>query len=94
MLMDQDYGQTLAARVDALVADLGDILRKIDEGEGTLGRMINEPELYDQATDVVGGLSDRRFLKWVARRIRNKEIKDKIEIYVEELEQAEKAAPR
>ncbi len=91
MLMDRAYGETLAARVDALVADLGDILRKIDEGQGTLGRMINEPELYDQATDVVGGLSDRRFLKWVARRVRNKEIKDKIEIYVEELEQAEKA---
>ncbi len=91
MLMDRAYGETMAARVDALVADLGDILRKIDEGQGTLGRMINEPELYDQATDVVGGLSDRRFLKWVARRVRNKEIKDKIEIYVEELEQAEKA---
>ncbi len=91
LLMDRAYGETMAARVDALVADLGDILRKIDEGQGTLGRMINEPELYDQATDVVGGLSDRRFLKWVARRVRNKEIKDKIEIYVEELEQAEKA---
>jgi phospholipid/cholesterol/gamma-HCH transport system substrate-binding protein len=92
LLTDADYGRTMADRLDAILADVGSILRKLDEGEGTLGRLINEPELYDQATDVVGGISDRRFLSWVAKRVRNKEVKAKIEEYIEELEKAEKAA--
>ncbi|MFQ5670906.1 MAG: MlaD family protein [Acidobacteriota bacterium] len=94
VLTDEEFGRRVTGRVETLTADLGEIVRKIDQGEGTLGRMINEPELYDQATDVIGGLSDRRFLKWVARRVRNKEVKARIEEYVQELEKAEKAAEK
>jgi phospholipid/cholesterol/gamma-HCH transport system substrate-binding protein len=92
LLVDEEYGRTMAARLDAIMADTGSIMRKLDNGDGTLGRLINDPELFDQATEVIGGISDRRFLTWVARRVRNKEIKQKIEEYVEELEKAEKAA--
>ena len=46
-----------------------------------------------QYLPVVGGVSDSRFLMWVAKRVRNKEIKQKIKAYAEELEQAEQAAP-
>ena len=91
LVLDDEYGRTTTERVDAILADLSEILRKIEEGEGTLGKLLNEPELYDEATNVVGGLSDSRFLRWVARRVRNKEIKRKIGAYAEELEAAERA---
>jgi phospholipid/cholesterol/gamma-HCH transport system substrate-binding protein len=91
MLVDEEYGRTMTARLEAALADVNEILAKINEGEGTLGLLLNEPELYQDATDVVGGLSDSRFLKWVAKRMRNKEIKSKIEEYARELEEAERA---
>ncbi len=94
LVADEDYGRTVSARLDSILADVGSILAKIDRGEGTLGLLLNEPELYDEATEVVGGLSDSRFLKWVARRMRNKDIKRRIEEYARELEEAEKAAAR
>lgn len=92
MVVDEEYGRTMTARLDSALADLGSILEKIDRGDGTLGLLLNEPELYDEATEVVGGLSDSRFLKWVARRMRNKDMKRKIEEYAREVEEAEKAA--
>ncbi len=92
LVVDEEYGRTMTARLDESLAHIASILDKIDRGEGSLGLLLNEPELYDQATEVVGGLSDSRFLKWVARRMRNKAIKQKIEEYAREVEEAEKAA--
>jgi phospholipid/cholesterol/gamma-HCH transport system substrate-binding protein len=37
-----------SARVDATMANLQDITGKIDRGEGTLGRLINDPKLHDE----------------------------------------------
>lgn len=91
LLVDDEYGRTLTARMDVLLADTASILHKIDTGEGSLGRLINEPELYDEATDVMGGLSDSRFLKWVARRVRNKKIKRQLDDMAKELARAERA---
>jgi phospholipid/cholesterol/gamma-HCH transport system substrate-binding protein len=38
------------------VARVENIARKIDEGEGVLGRMVNDPELFDELRAAVGGL--------------------------------------
>jgi ABC-type transporter Mla subunit MlaD len=92
LVVDEDYGRTMTLRLDAALAAMASILQKIDEGEGTLSLLLNEPELYNDATEVVGGLSDSRFLKWVAKRMRNKDIKRQIEEYAKEVEEAEKAA--
>jgi phospholipid/cholesterol/gamma-HCH transport system substrate-binding protein len=92
LVVDEDYGRTMTLRLDAALAAMTSILQKIDEGEGTLSLLLNEPRLYDEATEVVGGLSDSRFLTWVARRMRNKDIKRQIEEYAKEVEEAEKAA--
>jgi len=92
LVADEEYGRTMTARLDESLTHLASILDKVDRGEGSLGLLLNEPELYDKATEVVDGLSDSRFLKWVARRMRNKAIKKKIEEYASEVEEAEKAA--
>ena len=92
LVVDEEYGRTMTARLDESLTHIASILDKIDRGEGSLGLLLNEPELYDEAAEVVGGLSDSTFLKWVARRMRNKAIKNKIEEYAREVEEAEKAA--
>lgn len=38
------------------------ILKKLDEGDGTLGRLINDPSLYDRLMDLTGASSRNRFL--------------------------------
>ena len=42
---------------------LNNILRKVDEGDGTLGRLINDPTLYDKILQLLGDSPRNRYLK-------------------------------
>lgn len=39
----------LGPKLDEALADLREVTRKINEGEGTLGKLVNDPGLYDDA---------------------------------------------
>jgi phospholipid/cholesterol/gamma-HCH transport system substrate-binding protein len=41
--------ERLTARLDSLRASLQNASNKIDRGDGTLGKLINDPKLYDDA---------------------------------------------
>ena len=45
---------------------------KVDRGEGTLGALVNDPLLYQGMRDVVTGVQDSRFLRWMAQRYARK----------------------
>lgn len=47
---------------DAIIS-LGRIMRKIDQGDGTLGRLVNDPALYERLMDLSGASARNRFLK-------------------------------
>lgn len=55
LFTDREYGdQTLASIRDAS-AQLDEILRKINSGQGSIGMAVNDPELYNNATAFLGG---------------------------------------
>lgn len=43
--------------LEETLSSLKTVLEKIDRGEGTAGKLINEPELYDQARETVEGIN-------------------------------------
>ena len=86
LITDEEWGRTQSERLAAMLADLESITSKIDEGRGTLGLLINEAELHNQATSVIGGVSDSEFLRWVARRVRDKNVKKQIEEWADKVE--------
>ena len=45
--------ERLTARLDSLRGTLQSVTNKIDEGEGSLGRLVNDPRLYDDAKETV-----------------------------------------
>src|SRR5690606_38108119 len=45
------------AALESSTATLDDVLGKIDRGEGTLGRLINDPALYAKLDSAVTGLN-------------------------------------
>jgi phospholipid/cholesterol/gamma-HCH transport system substrate-binding protein len=49
------------------VFHLGNILRKIDNGEGTLGALINDPSIHEGLKQLVGGSPRQRYLKGFVR---------------------------
>jgi len=55
LLSDQRYADQLLANMQTSLADMKDILRKIDDAQGTVGLAVNDPSLYYDAKDFLGG---------------------------------------
>jgi phospholipid/cholesterol/gamma-HCH transport system substrate-binding protein len=48
--------------------ELSQILAKINQGQGTLGALINDPELYDEARSLMGGVNRNRIMRNLVRK--------------------------
>jgi phospholipid/cholesterol/gamma-HCH transport system substrate-binding protein len=75
LLNDPEYSEALATDLQALLANLAEISAKINRGEGTLGAVVNERSLYEGMEDVVAGVNDSGFARWLLRRYQKKGIK-------------------
>ena len=67
LLNDDAYSNQLAGNLQHAVADLAAIAKKINEGQGTLGALVNDRVLYDSAEDVIAGVNDSKFARWMLR---------------------------
>jgi phospholipid/cholesterol/gamma-HCH transport system substrate-binding protein len=57
-----------AATVQKAGTRLESVLAKVDEGEGTLGLLVNDPTAYADLKAVLGGAKGNRLLQWMIRR--------------------------
>jgi phospholipid/cholesterol/gamma-HCH transport system substrate-binding protein len=63
------FNQTLkAGKLEGMLTSLGSILAKIDHGNGTLGALVNDPSLYNDAKDVVGETNRNRIVRNLVRK--------------------------
>lgn len=90
LLHDKAYGQELASEIRALVGKLNVIAEKIDAGDGTLAKLINDPQIYDALNDVVVGVDESRLLRWL---IRNRQKAGIAKRYREQRERGDAPAP-
>lgn len=67
LLHDEAWSEGLAADLRSAVRDVASIARKIDEGQGTLGLLVNERVLHDGLEEVVAGVGDSKFARWLMR---------------------------
>ena len=75
MLNDPEYSEQLADDLQGLLANLNDITGKINRGEGTLGALVNDRAVYDGMEEIVAGVNDSGFARWLMRRYQKKGIK-------------------
>lgn len=84
--------QLSEAKLASTVKRLDSILAKIDNGTGTLGALVNDPGLYDDAKAFVGGANQNRIVRNLVRQtIRDG---DKAEAAQEEKDKAKKPPPQ
>ena len=74
LLNDDAYSNQLALGLQNVVTDLAAITKKVNEGRGTLGALINDRTLYDSAEDVIGGVNDSKFARWMLRHYQKRGI--------------------
>ncbi len=74
LLNDDAYSNQLADGLQSVVTDLAAITKKINDGQGTLGALVNDRTLYDSAEEVIAGVNDSKFARWMLRHYQKKGI--------------------
>jgi phospholipid/cholesterol/gamma-HCH transport system substrate-binding protein len=75
LLNDEAYSEKLATDLQTLLANLAEVSTKINSGDGTLGALVNERTLHDGMEEVVAGVNDSKFGRWLMRHYQKKGIK-------------------
>lgn len=74
LLYDREYSEAMARDLRETLANVASITRKIDSGDGTLGALLNERTLHDGMEEVVAGVGDSKFARWLMRHYQKKGI--------------------
>ncbi len=67
LLRDETFGRAFSKNLLDFSERLNSIGRKLDEGEGTAGKLINDPALFDAANRLVVGVDESAFLRWLVK---------------------------
>lgn len=72
LVNDKEYGEALTTELRSLVENLNRVAEKLDRGEGSAAKIINDPQLYQAMKDIVVGVNESAILR---RLIRNRQKK-------------------
>jgi len=83
MLTDEEYGEEVSGQVRDLVERIDRVTRDLTEGDGTVARLIEDPEVYQALKDILVGINDSRILRWLIQNRQKKGIELRYEEGVE-----------
>jgi len=67
ILHDERFGREFTGNLQDLSKRLDSIARKLDGGQGTVGKLINDPAIFDAAHHLVVGIDESALLRWLVR---------------------------
>jgi phospholipid/cholesterol/gamma-HCH transport system substrate-binding protein len=74
LVKDKEYGREVAEQLRQFVKNLNDVSAKLDRGDGTAAKLINDPKIYDAVNDIIVGVNQSRVLRWLIRNRQKKGI--------------------
>ena len=80
LLNDREWSEGLASDFRETARHVAEITRKIDDGEGTIGALVNERVVHDGLEEVVSGVNDSKFARWLMRHYQKKGIEIESEV--------------
>jgi len=66
-LSDEAFAAEITGNLKELIENLNLVSGKLEAGDGTLGLMISDPELYQAMDDIVVGINESKLLRWLVR---------------------------
>ncbi len=82
LLHDPQFGKAFTGNLKSLSEHLDSISRKLDEGDGTAGKLINDPSLFDAANRLAVGVNESAILRWLIKDRQKSGIKKEYDDYV------------
>ncbi|MEP6994825.1 MAG: MlaD family protein [Acidobacteriota bacterium] len=67
LLHDERFGRAFTGNLRDFSQRLESIGRKLDEGHGTAGKLINDPAIFDAANRLVVGVDESAILRWLIK---------------------------
>ena len=67
LLNDRRFGKEFTDNLRNLSRRLDSIARKLDDGDGTAGKLINDPAIFDAANRLVVGVDQSALLSWLIK---------------------------
>jgi phospholipid/cholesterol/gamma-HCH transport system substrate-binding protein len=79
LLSDKAYGDQALGEFSLLVRQLNEVVTKINNGEGTAGKIIADPSLYESVNDILIGINESKLLRWLIRSRQQAGIEKRVE---------------
>jgi phospholipid/cholesterol/gamma-HCH transport system substrate-binding protein len=79
LLSDKEYSKQVASDLERLMHNLKVISDRLEQGQGTLGQIINDPTVYEAMNDILVGVNESRLLRWLIRNRQKKGIQERYE---------------
>ena len=67
LLNDKAYGDQALNEFTGLVHQLNEAVTKINTGQGTAGKIITDPSVYESINDILIGINESKLLRWLIR---------------------------
>ena len=67
LMNDKAYGDQALAEFSLLARQLNEAVAKINNGQGTAGKLIADPSLYESVNDILIGINESKLLRWLIR---------------------------
>lgn len=67
LVRDETFARDLMQDLSRISGSLARVAEKIDGGEGTVGKLVNDPALFEAVDDILVGIDESKPLKWLVR---------------------------
>ena len=76
---DKAYADQAMLQFSQLVGQLNLAVQKLNTGEGTAGKLISDPSVYESINDILIGINESKMLRWLIRNRQEKGIEKRID---------------
>jgi phospholipid/cholesterol/gamma-HCH transport system substrate-binding protein len=67
LVRDEDFARELMKDLSRISASLARVAEKLDRGDGTAGKLVNDPAVHDAIEDILVGVNESKLLRWLVR---------------------------
>lgn len=76
---DEAFAEEVTNDLKELIDNLNLVSDKLETGEGSLGALVNDDELYQAMNDIVVGINESKLLRWLIRNRQKKGIEKRFD---------------
>jgi phospholipid/cholesterol/gamma-HCH transport system substrate-binding protein len=84
LITDAEYSARVTSELEQILSKLNQIADKLNGGDGTVAKLIEDPEVYTALNDILVGVNESKFLRWLIRNRQKKGIEVRYEDALEE----------